>query len=137
MNIVETSIPDVTKENIDRTKLDLSERIVKNVYPLLSEIYHEELSRVKELEKELKQKSRLIRESKDNIEGRMKVYNKKKKTKKLVDRISKLVSSGLVYDGALKNEIIVLLKVIESLSDDKLDYHLKQTLRMISKRFTT
>ena len=137
MNIIETSIPDVTKENIDRTKLDLSERIVKNVYPLLSEIYHEELSRVKELEKELKQKSRLIRESKDNIEGRMKVYNKKKKTKKLVDRISKLVSSGLVYDGALKNEIIVLLKVTESLSDDKLDYHLKQTLRMISKRFTT
>lgn len=137
MNIVETSIPDVTKENIDRTKLDLSERIVKNVYPLLSEVYHEELSRVKELEKELKQKSRLIRESKDNIEGRMKVYNKKKKAKKLVDRISKLVSSGLVYDGTLKNEIIVLLKVIESLSDDKLDYHLKQTLRMISKRFTT
>jgi len=137
MNIIETSIPDVTKENIDRTKLDLSERIVKNIYPLLSEIYHEELSRVKELEKELKQKSRLIRESKDNIEGRMKVYNKKKKTKKLVDRISKLVSSGLVYDGALKNEIIVLLKVIESLSNDKLDYHLKQTLRMISKRFTT
>lgn len=137
MNIIETSIPDVTKENIDRTKLDLSERIVKNVYPLLSEIYHEELSRVKELEKELKQKSRLIQESKDNIEGRMKVYNKKKKTKKLVDRISKLVSSGLVDDGALKNEIIVLLKVIESLSNDKLDYHLKQTLRMISKRFTT
>lgn len=137
MNIVETSIPDVTKENIDRTKLDLSERIVKNVYPLLSEIYHEELSRVRELEKELKRKSRLIRESKENIEGRIKFYNKKKKTKKLVDRISKLVSSGLVYDGVLKNEVVVLLKVIENLSGDKLDYHLKQTLRMISKRFTT
>lgn len=137
MNIVETSIPDVTKENIDRTKLDLSERIVKNVYPLLSEIYHEELSRVRELEKELKRKSRLIRESKENIEGRIEFYNKKKKTKKLVDRISKLVSSGLVYDGVLKNEVVVLLKVIENLSDDKLDYHLKQTLRMISKRFTT
>ena len=137
MNIVETSIPDVTKENIDRTKLDLSERIVKNVYPLLSEIYHEELSRVKELEKELKQKSQLIRESKGNIERRMKVYSKKKKAKKLVDRISKLVSSGLVYDGTLKSETVVLLKVIESLSDDKLDYHLKQTLRMISKRFAT
>jgi len=137
MNIVETSIPDVTRENIDRTKLDLSERIVKNVYPLLSEIYHEELSRVKELEKELNRKSRLIRESKENIEGRIKFYSKKKKTKKLVDRISKLVSSGLVYDGVLKNEVVVLLKVIENLSDDKLDYHLKQTLRMISKRFTT
>lgn len=137
MNIVETSVPDVTKENIDRTKLDLSERIVKNVYPLLSEIYHEELSRVRELEKELKRKSRLIRESKENIEGRIEFYNKKKKTKKLVDRISKLVSSGLVYDGVLKSEVVILLKVIESLSDDKLDHHLKQTLRMISKRFTT
>lgn len=137
MNIVETSVPDVTKENIDRTKLDLSERIVKNVYPLLSEIYHEELSRVRELEKELKRKSRLIRESKESIEGRIEFYNKKKKTKKLVDRISKLVSSGLVYDGVLKSEVVILLKVIESLSDDKLDHHLKQTLRMISKRFTT
>jgi len=137
MNIVETNIPDVTRDNLDRTKLELSERIVKNVYPLLSEFYNEEVNRVELLKSNLKEKSELVRKSKENLETRMEVYSRKKKLKKLIDRISRLVSTGLVYDGNLRSEMIVLLKVIENLSNEKLDYHLKETLKVMSKRFVT
>jgi len=137
MNVVETSIPDVTKTNLDRTKLELSEKIVRGVYPLLSDFYSEESNQVELLENELRKKSIIIRKSKEELESRMGFYSKKKKLKKLIDRISRLVSTGLAYDNNLKNEIVVLLKVVEGLSDEKLDYHLKETLKMISKRFVT
>ena len=63
-------------------------------------------------------------------------YKKKKKVSKLLDRIEKLITSGLVYDGTLKHETIILLKITTKLSEDKLDYHLKDTLTTISKRFS-
>jgi hypothetical protein len=137
MNLVETNIPDITKTNLDKTKLELSERIVKNVYPLLNEFYNEEMNRVKTLESDLKKKSILIQKSKEELENRMIVYNRKKKLKKLIDRISRLVSTGLAYDSNLRNEMVVLLKVAENLSEEKLDYHLKETLKVMSKRFVT
>ena len=66
----------------------------------------------------------------------MKQYQQKKKVSKLLTRLEKLVDSGLVYDGHLKSETIVLLKIIDKLSDDKLDYHLTETLKIIGKRFS-
>ena len=135
MNIVETSIPDVTTENIDKAKLDLSDRVIKGVYPIIDEIYEDKLSRVKELSEKLKSKKREVLEAKTNLESMMDDFSRKKKVKKLVERISKLVSAGLVHHGSLRTETIVLLKVVENLPDDKIDYHLGETMKMISKRF--
>jgi hypothetical protein len=66
----------------------------------------------------------------------MDAYKRKKKVTKLLDRIEKLITSGLVYDGTLKHETIVLLKIVDKLEEDKLDYHLHATLQTISKRFS-
>jgi hypothetical protein len=66
----------------------------------------------------------------------MKQYNQKKKVSKLLTRLEKLVDSGLVYDGHLKSETIVLLKIIDKLSDEKLNHHLSETLKIIGKRFS-
>lgn len=135
MNIVETSIPDVTTDNIDKVKLDLSDRITKSVYPIIDEIYNDKLFKVEGLSEELKSKKREVFAAKTNLEVMMGDFNRKKKVKKLVERISRLVSAGLVHHGSLRNETVVLLKVVENLSDDKIDYHLGETMKMISKRF--
>ena len=135
MNIVETEIPDVTIENIDKAKLDLSDRVIKSVYPIIDEIYNDNLSKVKDLNKKLESKKKEVLEAKTSLEVMMNDFNRKKKVKKLVERISKLVSSGLVHYGSLRNETIVLLKVVEDLSDNKLDYHLNRMMETISKRF--
>lgn len=135
MKITETDIPDVVVENIDKSKVILANNIMKNVYPLFDEIYSVELSKSKEIENALKVKKIEVHESKEELQSLLNHYNKNKKKLKLLNRISKLVSSGLVYDSTLKNETVILLKVIDKLPEDKLDYHLLETMKLISKRF--
>lgn len=136
MNICETSIPDVSLENIDQSKVVLAESIINNVYPLFDEVLNTRVSDLGELQESLKSKRSKVLEERDLLQEMINSYNKKKKMAKLLDRIEKMVNSGLVYEGALKNETVILLKIVSKLSDEKLDYHLKSTLRTISKRFS-
>jgi hypothetical protein len=136
MRIIETNIPDTTDSNLEISKVVLADNIIKNVYPLFDDVYTEKASQVQRLKKLYSERKDKVLENKQHIEIMMKQYEKKKKVSKLLSRLEKLVDSGLVYDGHLKNETIVLLKIIDKLPDDKLEYHLSETLKMISKRFS-
>jgi hypothetical protein len=136
MKIIETEIPDITETNLDESKVILADNIIKNVYPLFDDVYTEKVSQSKRLKKLYSERKDKVMTNKKNIEAMMKQYEKKKKVSKLLSRLEKLVDSGLVYDGHLKNETIVLLKIIDKLPDDKLEYHLAETLKIIGKRFS-
>ena len=136
MIIEETTIPNVVPENIDSAKTVLAENIIENVYPLFDEVYNTRIEEIDDLKKILDRKKGLVQKHKMSLEQMMTEYKRKKKISKLLDRIEKLITSGLVYDGTLKHETVVLLKIITKLPDEKLDYHLKDTLRTISKRFS-
>jgi len=136
MNITETEIPDVSIETIDHSKVILANNIIKNVYPLFDEVFNSRVSELDELQQKLKARKIQVKEEKDNLQGMVNAYNKEKKISKLLDRIEKLVLSGLVFDGSLRSEMVILLKIINKLSDDKLDYHLKSVMSTISKRFS-
>lgn len=136
MKIIETSIPDVTESNIDDSKIILANNIIKNVYPLFDDVYTEKVSQFKSLKKLYEIRKAKVNENKTHLEAMMKQYDQKKKVSKLLTRLEKLVDSGLVYDGHLKSETIVLLKIINKLPDDKLDHHLSETLKIIGKRFS-
>ena len=136
MNIIETNIPNVLPTNINESKTVLADNIIANVYPLFNEVYSSRVSEIDDLKKILKQKKELVNKHKTALEQMMVEYKRKKKVAKLLDRIEKLISTGLVYDGALKHETTILLKIATKLSNEKLDYHLKDTLRTISKRFS-
>jgi ATP-dependent Lon protease len=136
MIIEETKIPNVLPENINEAKVFLAESIINNVYPLFNEIYSGNIEEIKKITKILDEKKKQVLNAKNELEELMNSYKKMKKISKLLDRIEKLINSGLVYDGTLKHEIVVLLKIITKLSDEKLDFHLKEILRTISKRFS-
>ena len=136
MKIVETKIPNVIPETIEKSKQVLADNIIKNVYPLFNEVYHSKVDTVKKLKDELASKKEAVSKEKETLESIMAEYKRKKKISKLLDRIEKLVTSGLVYDGHLKNETVILLKIVNKLPNDKLDYHLRDTLQTISKRFS-
>jgi len=136
MNIIETKIPDVSKENVEDSKIILANNIIKNVYPLFDEVYQEKVGHIKEIKNKLKEKKKQVKEKKNKLEKLMDEYNREKKITKLLTRIEKLIDSGLVYDGSLKTQTVVLLKVIDKLSNDKLDHHLTETLQIIRKRFS-
>jgi DNA helicase IV len=136
MNIIETDIPDVSNSNIDDSKVILADNIIKNVYPLFDDVYIEKVSQLKKLKELYEDRKNKVISNKKNLEVMMQKYDQKKKVSKLLTRLEKLVDSGLVYDGHLKNETIVLLKIVDKLPDDKLDHHLSETLKIIGKRFS-
>jgi len=136
MFIEETKIPNVSKENIEESKVILAESVIQNVYPLFNEVYTGHVEEVKRLSKTLQDRKKNILAAKDELEKLFSEYKKMKKISKLLSRIEKLVNSGLIHDGSLKHETTILLKIITKLPDEKLDYHLKSTLRTISKRFS-
>lgn len=135
MIIEETKIPNVTPENIDKSKMILAENIIQNVYPLFNEVYTGQVSEIEVLKSQLAEKKRQVLSEKDELQALADSYKRKKKVSKLLDRIEKLINSGLIYDGALKHETIILLKIVTKLSEDKIDFHLRDTLKTISKRF--
>ncbi len=135
MKIIQTKIPDVTEETIDHSKVVLADNIIQNVYPLFDEVYQGKVGHVSEMKRTLKEKKEIVRGKKEKLEQLMSDYNREKKVSKLLSRIEKLIDSGLVYDGSLKNQTVILLKVINKLSNDKLDHHLTETLQIIRKRF--
>jgi len=136
MNIIETKIPDVHEENINQSKVVLADNIIRNIYPLFDEVFSTKVEYVNKLEEDLENKKVQVLESKSQLEQGIKEYKKKQKESKLLDRINKLVTSGLIYDGNLKHEMIVLLKIINNLPEKQLDHHLSNTLKIIGKRFS-
>ena len=136
MNVTVTNHPDVTESNLNNSKVTLADNIIANVYPLFDDVYTEKVSQIKKLKTIYETRKKKVVQNKENLEAMMKQYDQKKKVSKLLTRLEKLVDSGLVYDGHLKSETIVLLKIIDKLPDDKLNYHLSETLKIIGKRFS-
>lgn len=136
MIITETNIPNVIEENIEQSKMILADNVIQNVYPLFNEVFSSKVEEIDDLKKTLKNKKTKVQEKKEYLQTLMTNYKKKKKIAKLLDRLEKLVSSGLVYDGTIKHETVILLKIVNNLSDEKLDHHLRETLQIISKRFS-
>ncbi len=136
MNIIETEIPDVTGDNILLSKRILADNIIKNVYPLFDSVYTEKLEASTSIKGMIKNKRSELKVEKETIERLMVEFKRKKKVSLLLDRLDKLVESGLTYDGTLKHETVILLKIIDKLPADKLDQQLATTMQMINKRFS-
>lgn len=136
MKIVETQIPDVNMEDVDSAKVNLANRIIKNVYPLFNEVYIDKVNEFTHLKSELKDKRQEVVKRKNQLEELFSEYKKKEKVQKLLSRIAKLVSSGLAFEGTLKRETIILLKVLDDLSDERLNHHLGESMKIISQRFS-
>lgn len=136
MKIEETKIPDVTDENINDSKYVLAESVIQNVYPLFDEVFNAKVDEVNKKEEQLKFKREQVIEEKNELEGLMDEYKRSQLISKLLDRLDKLISSGLVYDGKLRNETVVLLKIIDNLNEEKLKHHYKEALQVINKRFS-
>jgi hypothetical protein len=136
MIVEETTIPNITRKNFDQSKTNLANSIIENVYPLFSEVYTIRTEEIDELKKENINKKELTTSVRINLENLAKENEKQKKISILLSRIEKLVNAGLIYDAALKNETTILLKIINKLSDSQLEHHLKETMQIISKRFS-
>lgn len=136
MNIIETNVPDITHKNIDRNKEFIADSIIQNVYPLFDEVYQAKMSRIFYLRNQIKTKKTQMKTEKETMQQLMIAYKREKKISRLLERIDKLVQAGLTYDGNMKHEIVILLKIVDKLPSDKLDLQLNKTMQILSKRFS-
>lgn len=136
MNIIETSIPDVTIENLNQNKILIADNIIKNVYPLFDEVYQAKLERVIELRNDVKGGKLKMKSEKDTMEKLIYAYKKEKQISKILERIKKLISAGLTYDPSLKHETVILLKILDKLPREKLDQQFSKVSQLLTKRFS-
>lgn len=135
MNIVETKISDINTTNISLAKVQLANKIIQNITPIFDDVQREKKIEFNSKAKKYKKLKETVLSNKKELESLFEVYKKKQKIKKLLERIDKLVSLGIINEGNTKQETIILLKMIDKLSNEKLDFHLKDTLNNIKKRF--
>jgi hypothetical protein len=136
MKSEETNVPDVSITNLSEAKVILADNIIKYVYPLFDDVYIQKLDEIKNLETILESKKVQVKQEKEQLEKLLTIHNHKIKITNLLGRIQKLVEAGLVYDGTLRNDTVLLLKVIDKLSEEKVNYHIQQTIKLISTRFS-
>ena len=134
MKISITNIPDISK-NVDQAKADLGNRVIDNISPLLDEYYVAKKESLSESRSHLKEVRKQVLDKKTLLEELIKELEQKKKVKAILEKISRLVTAGLGYDSSFRNETIVLLKVLDNLPEQKLDFHLKDVTATLRKRF--
>lgn len=133
MKVINTEIPDIDINNLNEQKVNLMNQIIEGIYPLLENSNILKQNQIKNLEEEIKKNKKLIKNSKLMLTELFSKYTKKKKINQLYECLSKLVSHNNITD---KHETIILLRVVETLSNEKLDYHLYETIKLVNKSCT-
>jgi hypothetical protein len=133
MKVIDTEIPDIDINNLNEQKVNLMNQIIEGIYPLLENSNILKQNQIKNLEEEIKKNKKLIKSSKLMLTELFSKYTKKKKINQLYECLSKLVSHNNITD---KHETIILLRVVETLSNEKLDYHLYETIKLVNKSCT-
>lgn len=132
MRITKTNIPDFM-EKTEKAKIELANKVLSGIIPLMNQDYQGKLKKIKTLKESIENKRKKVNSEKSELESLMKDFNLKKKVKTLLERIMKLLGSGLLI-GEFKKEMLVVLNVIEELPIDKLDYYLGETMRVFNKK---
>lgn len=135
MRIIQTGIPNIVTDNIDKSKLDLADKVIELAFPLLNKEYQDKVNEITILRKQFSSVKKKIDSRKELLEELMLKYNKQKAIKRILDEVSNLIDSkSIIFEGSLKNEIVVLLKVIDTLNEERLSRQLQELRVLNTKR---
>jgi len=128
-----TRFHDIHTENLDQSKVNLADKIIDKVKPLIDDLHLEKERQIRVLENNISKKKNILLDNKKNLEQKVLVLDKKKKIKKLIERIEQLNSFGMLY-GELKKEMIIVLKILDSMDEKNLNKYLQTTMEVVNKR---
>jgi len=135
MRLVDTGIPDVHSSTINRVKENLANKVITRVSPLFEEVGISRNEDLTSMKKELRNKRIDVIAKKRELEGLQESYKKNKSMKQLLNKLAVLVNSGLLYDPSLRNQTVIMLKVMDKMTNDKLLDHVSEMSVLIKKRF--
>ncbi len=129
MKIIETGIPDIVSDEIENEKISLANSVIKVVTPIIDLDYKVKSKRLKESIKQINLLNENLVNSKNEIQALMINYSRMKKIRELLGRFEKIFSFR-IPTGSLKNEFVVLLKVIDKVDEKQLDSYLERTQKL-------
>jgi hypothetical protein len=133
MKIIETDINDITND-INKSKLNISNEMLGYTQLIFNEDYNKEIEEINKLKSSISEKKLKIKEDKIELENLFIEYRKKNKENSFLNKIGKLVFTGLIQES-MKMEMIVLLKSFNTMSEERINNYLNETIRLLSQKF--
>jgi hypothetical protein len=133
MKIIETTIPDVTEENLDEKKVKLADTVLSSFEPLLAEMHVKKSEEEKNLTSQIEANKERISQEKVEIQTLLNEYEKEKKIRKTLEAVSNVDPVKLEYNRSLKSEIVVFLRIMEKLSLEKVSSYLQDIIKISNK----
>jgi hypothetical protein len=136
VKILKLDIPDISSCNLYESKVRLADKIVHGVLPYINNEMFERIKDLKKIKKEIRNRKKIVSAKKISLESTLKVLERKRKTSLLLDRAMKLVAVGGLNDENVKSELTVMLKIIDDLPEEKIDFYLSEMMRIVTRRFS-
>ena len=134
MKIRELRIPDIKYESLNKSKIELADKIISSFLPIIQPKISDKLKELKNLRESVNNKKKKVTQEKVSLQELQTIIQKKKKINLLLNRIEQLTTIGI--DESLKSEMITVIRKINDLSDEKINFYLEETLRIISRKFS-
>jgi hypothetical protein len=134
MRIIETEINDLQTKNSNELKINLANDVINYIQPIFNTDYRKKIKEVKKLKQNISIKKEKIKEEKNELEKIVKNFSKKNKEKELLNKMGKLIQTGLIQDS-MKKEMTILLKSFENLPEDKIKSYLNEAIVLLSQKF--
>jgi len=136
MIILDTNISDINYQNVDLFKTELADKVISGVIPLFYPIITKKVDKLKETRIEIvKMRKQIVKEKKELIKIQ-KNHCRQKKIHLLVNRIEQLLTLKIDDDKQLIAEITTVLKKMNDLSDEKLEFYISEMMRIMTRKFS-
>lgn len=133
MKIIESKINDIPND-LTEVKTSLINNVIEYIQPLFSNEYIQKLKEVKKLKKNIELKKEQIKQEKEELEKIKNILDKKIKNHTSIEKINKLVMSGLVQNS-MKKELIILLKTFKDMDYERINSYLNEMIKNINQKF--
>ena len=135
MRLVETENFDIPKRNLKESKVKLAEDIIKHVKPLLHEIYSLKKDDINHHAKQITLKQDQIVKNKVLLQKIIKHLEREKLISTLLNKITVLMNSGFTLEQSVKNDYVIMLKVLPKLDDENIKKHIENVSTLMRKKF--
>jgi len=126
MNLNITNILDTSKENHSRNKIILADTIIKKMEPFFDELRNAKLKSIESLDNKILNMKFEIRTKKEEIKKNLASYEREQISKEYYDKIHMIIQTGNAKSDGLRKELIVMVKVLPKLDNDKIKSHIKK-----------
>ncbi len=135
MKIESTEIPDIQPKYIDQRKVDFANKVIEHTTPLIKDLTEQRQNTITILKHKQTNKRNMVSIEKEKVQSEFEDYQQEKQKTIFLNKVEVLKEKGAMSDPGIKNELIVMLKTLDTVSKESVNRYKKQVETYLSKRF--